>query len=267
VIKQPLILLNQTANLSKGALKMMSPFPIGLWKTTRFFDSLINWVDSLINSLIKQKSRLDVPKICPKLLSWDILLKKCINITNIFIQILFLRSVIMKIIIGSKNPAKIMAVKNSFQLVEAEFVTLDIPSNVNEQPFTDEETIQGAINRALGALKQGKGDIGIGLEGGVQETSHGLLICNWGALATNGMEPIIAGGARFILPLEVATRLKAGEELGPVMDDYANKQNVSKQEGAVGIFTNGLINRVDMFTHLTKLLFGQYSYQKRQLKE
>ncbi|MCL6570938.1 MAG: DUF84 family protein [Bacillus sp. (in: Bacteria)] len=173
----------------------------------------------------------------------------------------------MKIIIGSKNPAKITAVKNSFQLIEAEFVSLDIPSSVSEQPFSDEETIQGAINRAIGALKQGKGDIGIGLEGGVQETGHGLLICNWGALRTNGMDPIIAGGARFLLPMEVETRLRAGEELGPVMNDFAKIENVSKHDGAVGIFTNGLINRVDMFTHLTKLLVGQYTYKKMQLKD
>jgi inosine/xanthosine triphosphatase len=168
---------------------------------------------------------------------------------------------IMKIIIGSKNPAKIAAVKNSF-LNEDEFVALDVPSGVSEQPFSDEETIKGAINRAMGALTQGKGDIGIGLEGGVQETSFGLLICNWGALATNEREPIIAGGARILLPEEVASRLRAGEELGPVMDDYAKRQNVSKQEGAVGIFTNGMVNRSEMFTHVMNLLVGQYKRSK-----
>lgn len=168
----------------------------------------------------------------------------------------------MRIIIGSKNPAKIMAVKNVFENKESEFFSLDIPSKVNEQPFSDEETINGAINRAVGALKQGNGDIGIGLEGGVQETSQGLLICNWGALAAVDMEPIIAGGARILLPEEVAVRLRAGEELGPVMEEYAKMKNVRKHEGAVGIFTNSLVNRADMFTHLMKLLVGQYSYQK-----
>lgn len=81
------------------------------------------------------------------------------------------------------------------------------------------------------------------------------------------MDPIIAGGARFLLPMEVETRLRAGEELGPVMNDFAKIENVSKHDGAVGIFTNGLINRVDMFTHLTKLLVGQYTYKKMQLKD
>jgi inosine/xanthosine triphosphatase len=166
----------------------------------------------------------------------------------------------MKVIIGSKNPAKIAAVKNSFP--DAECISVDIPSGVNEQPFTDEETIKGAINRAVGALIQGNGEIGIGLEGGVQETSQGLLICNWGALAAPNMSPIIAGGARILLPEEVAIRLRAGAELGPVMDSFAKQKNVRKHEGAVGIFTNSFVNRVDMFTHLMKLLVGQYSYQK-----
>ncbi|WHY76494.1 DUF84 family protein [Neobacillus sp. WH10] len=169
----------------------------------------------------------------------------------------------MKIIIGSKNPAKINAVKNSFADHEAEFVSIDIPSGVDKQPFSDEETIQGAINRSVGALKRGNGDIGIGLEGGVYETSHGLLLCNWGALAAHNMDPIISGGARFLLPEEVAARLRNGEELGPVMDDYAKMKNVRKHEGAIGIFTNGMINRVDMFTHVTNLLVGQYTYHQK----
>nr|WP_263325391.1 DUF84 family protein [Neobacillus sp. Marseille-Q6967] len=172
----------------------------------------------------------------------------------------------MKIIIGSNNPAKIAAVKSAFQYRQSEFLSLDIPSGVSEQPFSDEETIKGAINRALGALERGKGDIGIGLEGGVQETTYGLVLCNWGALASKELEPIIAGGARFLLPEEIAVRLRAGEELGPVMDDYAAKENVRKNEGAVGIFTNGLINRAGMFSHIMNLLVGQYHYKLTQKK-
>lgn len=173
---------------------------------------------------------------------------------------------IMKIIIGSKNPAKVTAVKNAFYEGPFEFIPLNIASGVKEQPLSDEETISGAVNRAVGALKQGNGDMGIGLEGGVQETERGLLICNWGALAVKEMEPLIAGGARFLLPEEIAVRLRNGEELGPVMDSYAKKQNVRKTEGAVGIFTNGLINRIDMFTHLMNLLVGQYQFKMKDFR-
>jgi inosine/xanthosine triphosphatase len=165
----------------------------------------------------------------------------------------------MKIIIGSNNPAKIEAVKSAF-LEGYEFYPIDVPSGVSEMPFSDEETIKGAINRAANALKEGNGDIGIGLEGGVQETTYGLLLCNWGALMVKGHDPLIAGGARILLPEEIAVRLRHGEILGQVMDHFTNKQNIRKKEGAVGVFSNGKINRVEMFTHLTKLLVGQYEY-------
>jgi inosine/xanthosine triphosphatase len=165
----------------------------------------------------------------------------------------------MKIIIGSNNPAKIEAVKHAFK-GNYDFLSVNAFSGVSEMPFSDEETIKGAINRAENALKIGYGDIGIGLEGGVQETSYGLLLCNWGALASNEHSPIIAGGARILLPEEIAIRLRNGEELGPIMDEYTKKQNIRKKEGAVGIFTNGKIDRVEMFTHLTKLLVGQSEY-------
>ncbi|WP_121611394.1 DUF84 family protein [Mesobacillus foraminis] len=171
----------------------------------------------------------------------------------------------MLIAIGSKNPAKIAAAENAFMDYKIDLIPIDVPSGVNEQPFSDEETIKGAVNRAQAATEMAGAEIGIGLEGGVHQSEYGLLLCNWGALAAKGMQPIIAGGARILLPEEIATRLLAGEELGPVMDEYSKKQNVRKNEGAVGIFTNEHVNRAEMFSHVMKLLLGQYEYQlKRQ---
>jgi inosine/xanthosine triphosphatase len=169
----------------------------------------------------------------------------------------------MNIIIGSKNPVKIRAVKQVFLGDQFEFKMMDVSSGVSEQPFSDQETIIGAINRAKNALSEGQGQIGIGLEGGVHETEQGLFLCNWGALASFEESPIVAGGARILLPMEVANRLRKGEELGPVMDDYAKKQNISINEGAIGVFTNGLMNRADMFMHVTQLLFGQYLFRQK----
>lgn len=168
----------------------------------------------------------------------------------------------MKVIIGSKNPAKINAVQAAFQNQEPELISLDVASGVSEQPLSDEETMRGAINRAYEALRKGDGDIGIGLEGGVQQHEQGLFLCNWGALAEIGKSPIIAGGARIPLPQEIAEKISLGQELGPVMEEYAQKKNVRKQAGAIGIFTNGSIDRSEMFTHITKLLVGQWEYRK-----
>ncbi|HZG71366.1 MAG TPA: DUF84 family protein [Chondromyces sp.] len=166
--------------------------------------------------------------------------------------------------IGSKNKAKASAVQRGFKEaeIEAEFIFVQADSGVSEQPFSDEETVQGAVNRAEGALGTGEAQIGIGLEGGVVETPAGLFLCNWGALAETGKPTLVAGGARILLPEAVAFRLRNGEELGPVMDEYCQRENIRSKEGAIGVFTNGLVTREEMFLHVTKLLLGQWQYKR-----
>jgi inosine/xanthosine triphosphatase len=165
----------------------------------------------------------------------------------------------MIVAVGSKNKAKVKAVKDTFHElgIDADILPVDAPSNVSAMPFSDEETMKGAIHRAEYCLENSDAKWAIGLEGGVTETPFGLFLCNWGALAARGKTTLLAGGARILLPEEIAGRLRGGEELGPVMDDYANKTGISLHEGAIGIFTNGRIDRSDMFSHIVKLLIGQ----------
>jgi inosine/xanthosine triphosphatase len=174
----------------------------------------------------------------------------------------------MKIAVGTTNPAKLEAVKKVFD-VNTEIISGKVPSGVSEQPFSDEETIRGAINRAKAAQIEFSSDIAIGLEGGVTETPFGLMLCNWGALVSENekVTPMIAGGARILLPEYISARLRNGEELGPVMDDFCNKNDIRSHEGAVGIFTNGRVKRDAMFKHVVELLKGQYEYhsQKRNV--
>ncbi|MFD1851083.1 DUF84 family protein [Oceanobacillus bengalensis] len=164
----------------------------------------------------------------------------------------------MNIVIGSKNPTKINAVSNIFK--EANVASLDVPSRVSAQPFSDEETREGAINRAMQCALSTKGFIGIGLEGGVMYVGDRLYLCNWGALVTEDEKVFTASGARIVLPSEIDEALRTGKELGLIMDNYAKRQEVRKKEGAIGIFTNDLITREEMFTHVVKLLRGQWEY-------
>lgn len=167
----------------------------------------------------------------------------------------------MKVAIGSKNKTKVRAVENVFiSVINPQIVAIDVPSGVSAQPFSDEETMKGAKNRAYRALVETDSDIGIGLEGGVMETGEGLLLCNWGALKLKDGSEFIAGGARILLPEEISEGLRKGFELSHVMDEYTSKHDVRSNEGAIGIFTNSLIQREEMFTHIVKLLFGQYLY-------
>ncbi|MGM0843885.1 MAG: DUF84 family protein [Bacillota bacterium] len=176
----------------------------------------------------------------------------------------------MIIAIGTKNKAKVEAVQNGFAELlcneELDFESFKTKSGVSEQPFSDKETIQGAVNRASEVLEMSEGSIGIGLEGGVVETQYGLFLCNWGALAERGETPIIAGGARILLPETIAKRVRNGEELGPVMDDYCQSEGIRHHEGAMGIFTKGAVNRDEMFKHTVKLLIGQWEFRRAGLQ-
>lgn len=165
----------------------------------------------------------------------------------------------MNVAIGSCNIAKVKAVETELINVgyTSTLLQVDAPSNVSNMPFSDEETMQGAINRAEFCLGNPDIDMAFGLEGGVMETSFGLFLCNWGAVARRERETILAGGARIKLPEEIAVRLRTGEELGPLMDEYSMRKNVRSNEGAIGIFTNGAIDRADMFIHIMKMLIGQ----------
>ncbi|GEK33862.1 DUF84 family protein [Kurthia sibirica] len=173
----------------------------------------------------------------------------------------------MLVAIGTKNKAKIQAVKvacNRAELQETiDFVTYDVASLVSAQPFSDEETCLGAINRAQAALKKGNATIGIGLEGGVKWQGKQLYLCNWAALATKD-QVFTAAGAQIPLPLDITQQLLMGVELGPIMDAYAQQEDVRQHAGAIGIFTDGLIDRSEMFEHTVLMLLGQYRYNLKQ---
>ncbi|MBO9131234.1 DUF84 family protein [Bacillus sp. 165] len=169
----------------------------------------------------------------------------------------------MNIAVGSLNKTKVGAVAQAFIEKSVTIIPISVPSGVSAQPFSDEETMEGALNRANAALNETGADIGVGLEGGVVETAYGLFLCNWGALAVYNGVTVVAGGARIKLPDEFLTPLKEGAELSQVMDAYTKRNDIRSNEGAVGIFTSGYINREEMFTHVAKLLVGQYKYQMR----
>lgn len=166
----------------------------------------------------------------------------------------------MKIIVGSKNPTKVQAVYDIFKTDEID--SYDVPSHVSSQPFSDEETMQGAINRATECLKIDENAIGIGLEGGLMKLENELYLCNWGALVTPDYCTYTAGGARIRLPKEISDHLHENIELGEIMDEYAKKKGVSKHEGAIGILTKNHMLRKEMFVHIVQLLRGQWKYHQ-----
>jgi len=149
----------------------------------------------------------------------------------------------MIIAVGSTNPTKIEAVSRVAKKLFNDFkvISVDAPSGVKDMPFSSDECITGAKSRAFKALENGA-DYGVGIEGGIDETKHGMFLNAW-AVVTNGDEIGIGCTSRIMLPERVANELRKGRELGPVMDELTGKKDVKKHEGTTGILTMGLIER------------------------
>ena len=117
----------------------------------------------------------------------------------------------MKVIVGSTNQVKVTAVKEVLEPIGQEVMGTNVPSGVSNQPFSDAETVAGASNRAEACLKFGQ--IGIGLEAGVEYLNEQLYLVNWGVLKTQDGQTFYAGGTRLPLPTELIAPLEAGAEL------------------------------------------------------
>lgn len=164
-----------------------------------------------------------------------------------------------KCYLGSNNIVKLEAVKEV--LKDYEVVGLSVDSKVSNQPKSDSETIQGALNRALALPKDG---LRIGLEAGVHLTNNQLFLVNWGVLIDFDGEIYYAGGTR--IPLDDFIKNKIFEEnmeLADVMDEYLHTQGIKYKEGAIGYYTNNQVKRKDIFVHIMKLLYGQYQRRKK----
>ena len=165
----------------------------------------------------------------------------------------------MKFILGSENQAKQRAVSRIVEryIEKSTVSSASVPSGVNAQPMTEEETRQGAINRAVAAAQ---GAYGIGLEGGVHMIAGTMYLCNWGALVTPEGQLFTAAGAQIPLPQALAEEIRNGKELGNAVDHYFKKQNIRMSEGAMGMLTAQVVPRDALFEHIMQLLIGQLLY-------
>ena len=160
--------------------------------------------------------------------------------------------IMKKVIIASKNPVKIQAVKNGFEKMfpnqEFELIGVSIPSNVADQPFSNDETFLGAKNRADNASSEVKdADFYVGVEGGIEHIESEMEAFAWVVIKSAGKYGKARTGT-FFLPKQVVELIKEGKELGEA-DDIVFKRNNSKQEnGAVGILTGDVIDRTKYYT-------------------
>jgi len=169
----------------------------------------------------------------------------------------YLNNKIMKtVIIASKNPVKIESVKIAFEKMflqdKFEFIGESITSNVSDQPMSDEETLQGATNRATNAQTQfPEADFWVGLEGGLEKIGDDLGSLAW--IVVKSKDKI--GKARaltFLLPPKVTELIKQGKEMSEASNIVFGVNN-SQHNGTIGTLTNDIVTRTTDYTETVVL--------------
>ena len=156
-------------------------------------------------------------------------------------------SAIRLVAVGSTNPVKIAACRRVLETVVAgvNVEGVAVASQVADQPFGDEETIRGAITRAKAARAALDADLGVGIEGGVVDAPDGAMrTCAWAAVVSRDGRSGVGGSLAMQLPSAVARAIRQdGLELGHAMDRLVGERDTKHGKGAVGILTNGVVDR------------------------
>jgi inosine/xanthosine triphosphatase len=157
-----------------------------------------------------------------------------------------------RVCVVSKNPVKVEATKIGFERMfpneEFVFLGLSAPSQVPDQPLTDIQTKQGAINRVVNAKSLYENyDYYVAIEGGVEKQNSGYYD-SFAWVAIESQDKItFSRASTFTIPKEVGKFIDEGKELGDANDIVFNKTNSKQQNGAIGLLTNDIITRTTYY--------------------
>ncbi len=158
----------------------------------------------------------------------------------------------MRIIVGSKNPVKVEAVREVLRdyniFKDYQLISFEASSGISEQPKSLEETINGAINRANNSFNDCRYSFGI--ESGLMEFPRSktgkMDIC---VCAIYDGDQICLGISRgFEFPLIVNKKIhEEGIDANEAfyLAGITNKIKIGNEEGAIGLLTKGRVSRKD----------------------
>ncbi len=170
-------------------------------------------------------------------------------------------------VVGSQNPVKINAARHALEQTLNETVTISprsVPSGVADQPMSEKETRQGAINRVQACLDNASEHERathwfIAIEGGVDEFSDGPATFAYVAIYHNGFWAVNRS-ANLPLPGIIYDALQAGRELGDVMDEVFDTDNIKQKGGAISLLTNNLATRQSVYELALILGLAKFNY-------
>jgi inosine/xanthosine triphosphatase len=204
-------------------------------------------------------------------------LLKEVGFINKLVQYVFERNIFLeftklKILVGSKNPVKIASVhealKNYFDNIDV--IGIEVESGVSVQPIND-ETFVGARNRAtmlkkINDLQKLDADLFVGIEGGITKQFDTWFAFGCMCIIDNNGRTGLGTSPHFQLPQNLVEKLLQGIELGVVMDEIMNEQNTKQKHGAIGYFTNGIMNRKELYVEGLKVAVIPFLHKEMYFK-
>ncbi len=157
-----------------------------------------------------------------------------------------------KIIVWSKNPIKINAVKIWFEKMfpneNFEFIWIKTDSKVADQPLSNQETLLGATNRAKNIQKEyPNADYWIGIEWWLEKDKQDMKSFAWVVTLSN--DRIWKGKTGvFFLPQKIIELIKQWKELWEADDIVFGQRNSKQNNWAVGLLTDNIITRTSYYT-------------------
>lgn len=154
----------------------------------------------------------------------------------------------MYVVLGSTSPVKVNATKQAFGAYfdEVEVKALPLPSGVKAFPSSDEETLQGAMNRAEKARSLEPGaDFAVGLEGGLVKLEGYVLVHQIAIVIKDDIKGIgVSQG--YVAPDRLIRQLDMESDSSrKTIDGYFGRDEILSEEGVVGVMTNGVLTRTD----------------------
>ena len=100
----------------------------------------------------------------------------------------------------------------------------------------------------------------MGIEGGVEERQGGMEAFAWIVATRPRISSAKVARARFGVPEDVATLVRQGYELAAAVEELYQHTQVKSTTGAVGILTEGVIHRVQLYEHAVVLALVPFKH-------
>lgn len=159
----------------------------------------------------------------------------------------------IKIVVCSKNKAKNNAVENVVKdfIQDYEIISLNTNSGVSETPMSQEEGIEGCINRIEDAKKQvSDANIYIAMEGILNKVYDEYFLCGWTVIYDKDTDKYTYGcSSQIQVPKVIIEKLTSDVRLSDIVANYyGSTEEEVRNYGTNGILTNGCYTRTDEFT-------------------